>query len=78
MLGNPGQHGTEIRLRIVAVELGRADQGVDCRRAFATPIGTREQVILATARNARSAALLSISRQPSPQYRVSAVQRVRA
>jgi hypothetical protein len=46
MLGDAGQHGPEVRLRIEAVELGRANQGVDRRRSLAAGVGAREQIVL--------------------------------
>ena len=44
MVGDAAQDFGEPRLRVDAIELGGADQGVDCRRALATTIGTREQL----------------------------------
>lgn len=65
---------------IVAVELRAAQQAVKRRRALATAIDAGEENLRpnATQRNARSAALLSISMRPSSQYLCNAFQRVRA
>jgi hypothetical protein len=58
------------RFEIVAIELRAAQQAVKRCRALAAGIATGERKFLrpsATQRNARSAALLSISMRPSSQ-----------
>ena len=68
MLGEAGEHLAEVLSGIEAVEFRAADQAIEDGGAFAALIRTGEEVILAsqaTARRARSAALLSISRLPS-------------
>ena len=74
----PGRR--QIGFGIAAVELGGLDQGVDCGSAFTAGVGAGEQVVLAAereGREARSAALLSISRLPSSAKRAERVQRER-
>ena len=69
MLGDASDDLTQIGFGGEAVELGRADQTVDRRRPFAARVRTGRQIIFsaeATARNARSVALWSISVWPSP------------
>ncbi len=46
MVGDLGEHGAEIELRIEAVQFCRSDQRVDSRGAFATRVGAGEKVIL--------------------------------
>jgi hypothetical protein len=68
VIGDARQHVPQIRFRGKAIQLGSADQTVDCGGAFTAGIRSCEQVFLstrATVRNARSAALLSISMRPS-------------
>jgi hypothetical protein len=70
MIGDARDHVAQKRFGIVAVELGAAQQAVDRRSSLTADITAGEQVVLApraTHRNARSAALLSISMRPSPQ-----------
>jgi hypothetical protein len=68
------QHIAEIEFRIEAIELGRSDQAVHGSGTLPARVGTGKQIVLprATARSARSAALLSISNMPSSVYRVRA------
>ena len=51
VVGDPSQGVRQIRLRIDAVELGRADQAVDRRRALASGVRAGEQVVLPFMRN---------------------------
>ena len=48
VVGDPGKNDAEIEFRIDAVELGRTDERVDGGGAFATGVGTGEQVVLAS------------------------------
>jgi hypothetical protein len=48
MIGDAGQHVSEIGFGIETVEFGAADQGVDRGGALAAGIGTGEQVVLPT------------------------------
>ena len=69
MLGDAADDLAQISFGVDAVELGRADQAVDRRRPLTARVRAGEQVVLsarASARNARSTALLSISMWPSP------------
>jgi len=50
MLADALQHVAQIRLRLDRIELGRADQGVEHRRACAPRIGAQMQIVLATDR----------------------------
>lgn len=69
MFGDASKDLAQVGLGIQAIELGRADQAIERRSSFAAGVGAREEIILprATARIARSAALLSISMRPSWQ-----------
>jgi hypothetical protein len=42
MLGDALQHLAQIGFRVEAVQLGRADQTIDCGSAFAARIGSRK------------------------------------
>ena len=69
----------EPSLRVDAIELGGADQGVDRRRALAATIGTREQPRLPAEGNTAQRALAALfDRQirPSSRKRVKAGQRL--
>ena len=68
VVGNMGQYVSEIAFRVDAVELGCTEQRVDGGGAFSAAVRASEQIVFlpsATTRNARSAALLSISMVPS-------------
>jgi hypothetical protein len=47
MVGDAGQHVSEIRFGVEAVDFGRANQAVDRGGALAASIGAGEQVVLA-------------------------------
>jgi hypothetical protein len=47
MIGDAGQHVSEIRFRVETVEFGGADQAVDRGGALAAGIGAGEQVVFA-------------------------------
>ena len=51
MIGDAGQHVSEIRFGIETVEFGAADQAVDRGGALAAGIGTREQEVFPTQSN---------------------------
>ena len=70
MLGDANDDVAPIGLGIIAIQFGGTDQGVDCRPAFAAAVGPKCTSLFrprATARKARSAALLSISTAPSSE-----------
>src|SRR5690349_12524632 len=46
ILGDAREHMAKVSLRVNIVELGRADQTVDCSGSFSTGISASEQVIL--------------------------------
>ena len=46
MLGDALQHLAQIGFRVETVQFGRANQAIDCGSAFATGIGSREQIVL--------------------------------
>lgn len=46
VVGNVLQHHAQVGLRINAVQLGRTNQTVYCGSAFATRVGTREEIVL--------------------------------
>ena len=78
MLGDAFDDMPQISLRIKPVQFGRTDKAVDCGGSLAAGVGACEEIVFsprATARNARSAALLSISIVPSATKRESAFQR---
>jgi hypothetical protein len=75
MLGDASDDLAQVGLGIKAIQFGGANQGVDRGAAFAAAVGTKCRKFFrpgATARKARSAALLSISTAPSSTYSVSA------
>src|SRR5258708_1681950 len=45
MIGDVGQHVSEIRFGIATVEFGAADQAVDCGGSLAAGVGAGEQVV---------------------------------
>jgi len=49
MLGDAGEHASQISLRIQAIELGCADQSVD-GRPFLASVGAGRQVVLTVER----------------------------
>src|SRR5450631_4128856 len=48
MIGNALQHVAHIKLRVESVELGRTEQAVNGRSAFAAGVGSGEEIVLAT------------------------------
>ena len=53
MVGDALEHVAQVSLRIEADELGRADQGVNQRRAVPAVVGAKMQVIFSADRNRR-------------------------
>jgi hypothetical protein len=47
VLGDAGEHGSEIVLRVDSVELGRTDERVDGSGALAAGVGSGEKIVLA-------------------------------
>ena len=47
MIGYAFEHMTHIEFRIKTVELGCAQQRIDCSRAFSASIRTGEEIVLA-------------------------------
>jgi hypothetical protein len=75
MLCDASDDVAQVGLRIKAIQFGGSNQCVNSGPAFAAAVGTEVQEVFrpsATARKARSAALLSISTAPSSTYSVSA------
>jgi hypothetical protein len=78
MIRDSGQHVPQITFGIDFVLFYCTEQTVNRSRTFSTTIGARKRKFFlprATTRNARSAALLSISMRPSSQKRRSAPHR---
>ena len=46
-IGDAGEHGSEIVLRVDSVELGRTDERVDGSGALAAGVGSGEKIVLA-------------------------------
>jgi hypothetical protein len=46
MVGDPGEHVTQVGFRIQAVQLGRPDEAVERGSSFTAGIGAGEEVVL--------------------------------